>query len=345
VKNYLNPPSHQQSGSLGLKNLKDGRKNTFKSSNNWQNQIQNFDPQAAAEWATQTFQKRGIAFYGTGATILLSTYFIADLTALVVGSFIPEAPLNRNRGGGYYRVSKTLEDYSIIFSRNLFNSRGIIPGDENLNGTQDIGGPPVRTTLPLNLIGTLVLSNELLSIATIEDKATSSVYPVRIEDEIPNKLKILKIEPNKVIFLNTSSNRREFIDIPEDAAFKSPVVNLGRPSGSQGIEKVSPSQFNVARSEVDKAMADFNNILTQARAVPNFENGVPAGYKLFQIVPGSIYDKLGLQNGDVIMGLNGQPINDPGKAFEMLNELKTASHLELQVKKDGKQSTYSYDIR
>ena len=77
----------------------------------------------------------------------------------------------------------------------------------------------------------------------------------------------------------------------------------------------------------------------------HFENGMPAGYKLFQIVPGSIYDKLGLQNGDTLCGLNGQSINDPGKAFELLGELKTASHLELCVKRDGRQNNNSYDIR
>jgi general secretion pathway protein C len=79
--------------------------------------------------------------------------------------------------------------------------------------------------------------------------------------------------------------------------------------------------------------------------VPNFENGQLAGYKLFQIVPGSIYDKLGLQNGDVIAGLNGQAINDPGKAFEMLSELKTSSHLELQIKRDGRVSNFAYNIQ
>lgn len=92
-------------------------------------------------------------------------------------------------------------------------------------------------------------------------------------------------------------------------------------------------------------MKDFNTILTQARAVPNFENGQASGYKLFQIVPGSIYDKLGLKNGDVIAGVDGQPINDPAKAFELLGKLKEgASHMELQVKRNGQAQTYTYDI-
>jgi general secretion pathway protein C len=169
---------------------------------------------------------------------------------------------------------------------------------------------------------------------------------MRIDDEIPNKIRVLKIESKKVVFVNKALNRREYVELPDDARMQNPAfIPKSSVSAGPGVEKVASTQYNVSRSEVDKALADINNILTQARAVPNFGNGVAAGYKLFQIVPGSIYDKLGLQNGDVISGLNGSPINDPAKAFEMLSELKTSNHLELQVKKDGKQQTYTYDIR
>jgi general secretion pathway protein C len=328
--------------------LKDKLKNQVTSWNlkNVQRSIRNFDPQAFSEWASRTFQKSGTNFYGIMATIVLSTYFLSDLTALVLGDYIPEPMTSRSRSSGNFGTLKSPNTYATIYSRNLFNSQGLIPGDE-VGANADPGGTPVRTSLPLNLIGTLIMTDELRSIATIEDKGVSIVYPVRIDDEIPNKIKILKIEPRKVIFLNTTSNRREYIELPEDSQIisQNPRLTPGRGGGGAGIEKIAPTQFNVARTEVDKALADFNNILTQARAVPNFENGTAAGYKLFQIVPGSIYDKLGLQNGDVIAGLNGQPINDPAKAFELLSDLKTANHLELQVKKDGRQSTYTYDIR
>ncbi|MCM2323722.1 MAG: hypothetical protein NDJ90_10725 [Oligoflexia bacterium] len=305
-----------------------------------------------AEWASTAAQKRGFGVYGKLLTILLCSFFFADLAALVAGRFIPEPPASRSRtsGGGAFRRAPTFDDYGSIFARNLFNSKGLIPGEEGVitEGPQDMGGAPVRTSLPFNLIGTLILRDELRSIATIEDKSASAVYPVRVDDEIPSKARIVKVEPNRVIFVNTSSGRREFVDLPEDAALsRAPRISLGGPRGATGtgIEQLSPTQFQVSRQEVDRALGDFNNILTQARAVPNFENGVPSGYKLFQIVPGSIYDKLGLKNGDVISGLDGQPINDPGKAFEMISRLKDSNHLELQVKKDGKTLTYSYDIK
>lgn len=313
--------------------------------------IRNFDPQATLEWITKAVQKQKAGLYGTIAVIVLSTFFLADLFVLIGENYIPAPPIYRSRSlTDRTSQIKTFNDYSPIFSRNLFNSRGLIPGEEASTGSgSNLDAPAVKTTLPLNLIGILAMEDERRSVATFEDKgAAGKVYAVQQEDEIPGKMRILQVEPTRVTFVNLASNRKEYIDLPEDTQAKNPRVILGqvpRNTSGSGIEQVNTNQFSVSRSEVDKTLSDLNNVLTQARAVPNFENGAPAGYKLFQIVPGSIYDKLGLKNGDVIVGLNGQPINDPGKAFEMLSELKTSSHMELQVKRDGKQSTNSYDIR
>ena len=321
----------------------------------FESQLEKLEPLRLAESLSTALQGKGISYLGTGLTILLCSWFLADVAGLVAGKYIPEPKVTQSFGNrGQIRRSRSIDEYQVISSRNLFNSAGRIPGEEVAPGTPvDPGGAPIKTSLPFNLIGTLILRNELQSIATIEDKSASMVYPVRVDDEIPSKAKIIKIESHKVIFFNPSSGRREYIDIPEDLTQGAKIqLQSSLPSAPSlksqpgaGVERVSTGQFNIARAEVEKTLSDLNNVLTQARAVPNFENGVPAGYKLFQIVPGSIYEKLGLQNGDVISGLNGQPINDPGKAFELLSELKTASHLELQVKKDGKVQNYSYDIR
>jgi general secretion pathway protein C len=304
------------------------------------------DPLALLEWTTRALQKQGAAVFGKLLTILLCAFFLADVLALLVDKYVPEPPVVRGvRTANSERRNRAVEDYNVIFARNLFNSQGLIPGEEEPKGMEDMGGVPVKTSLPFNLIGTLILRDELRSIATIEDKAANMVYPVRAQDEIPNKAKIISVEADRVVFLNTSNGRREFIELPKDLQTSNPRVNVGRPSNTgSGIEKVAPTQYSVSRNEVDKALGDLNQVLTQARCVPNFENGLPSGFKCFQIVPGSIYDKLGMKNGDVLCGIDGQPINDPGKAFELLGQLKTASHLDLCVKRNGQQMTMSYDF-
>ena len=302
-----------------------------------------FELLSMAEWAGKSFQTQGYAFYGKVLTLFICSYFLADVCAMIAGHYIPDAPIAHNpRAGGLSHRARTYEDYTAVFTRNLFNRKGLIPGDETSGGPLDPGGAPVRTTLPFNLLGVLILNDELRSIATIEDKGATMVYPVRETEEIPSKAKIVKIEPTRVIFINLTAQRREFVELPPDNSANARIT-VGKTT-QPGIEQVNQNQFNIARGEVDKALADFNKILTQARAIPNFENGTPAGYKLFQIVPGSIYAQLGLKDGDVIAGLNGDPINDPSKAFEMLNQLKNSNHMELQIKRDGKSSTMTYDI-
>ena len=99
------------------------------------------------------------------------------------------------------------------------------------------------------------------------------------------------------------------------------------------------------RGELDRALGDFNNLLTQARAVPYMEGGQPAGFQLVQIDPGSFYEKAGFKIGDVVQGVNGDPVTDVSKALELFNALKTGTHVEIQVKTDGKASTRVYDIK
>lgn len=104
-------------------------------------------------------------------------------------------------------------------------------------------------------------------------------------------------------------------------------------------ETTAPNNV-VDQAEVDQALNDLNNRLTEARAVPNFENGNPTGYKVVQPPKGSTYEKLGLKNGDVIKSANGQPIKDPQHAFQILSTSKTTN---LEVVRDGAQQNMQVD--
>ncbi len=306
-----------------------------------------WDWRAMLEWTGSAVQRRGAGFYGTLLALILSAFFLADLASLWIENKLPDSRTPEFSGGvSRGSLQPREEDDASIWSRNLFSSKGLIPGDTTPGGPGlDLGGAPQATSLPLNLVGTLILKNELKSIATIEDKSASLVYPVRVEDEIPSKIRVLKIEPSRVTFLNIASGRREFVEIPEDAAAgRVTLSRSGAGKQTAGVERTG-NNFNVPRLDLDRAFTDLNSVLTQARAVPHYENGVPAGYKLFQVIPDGFFAKLGLKDQDIICGIDGQPVNDPAKALELLGSLKTANHVDLCVKRDGRQQQFSYDIR
>lgn len=280
---------------------------------------------------------RRYTFLTNALAIVLCSYFVADFLSTAATPFIPEpkapAPLQSSR-----TTQKNIAQYNAIFTRNLFNERGLIPDTDDM-GTD--GGPPVKTSLPLNLLGVIVVTDELKSVASVEDRGSNSVVAVRVNDLINPEALVQKIEQTKLIFFNKGTGRREFIDLPQD------VMSLSTRSakGAGGaIQQVSETHFLIPKAEVDKALTNINEILTQARCVPNFENGRPAGYRCFQIVPGSIYEKLGLKENDVICGLNGQPVNDPGRAFEVFNQLRSLNQIEICINRNGQVLNYVHDI-
>lgn len=307
--------------------------------------LRNLHPQELADGLSQTIAKGNTATWLRLGAVGIASYFLADTTALITGSLIPEPPVVPPitlRPKALPTDPMTI--YSAIISRNIFNSKGIIPDDIF---KADPNGPARRSNLPLNLIGTVVLLDERKSIAAIEDKSTNKILPVRLNETIEGKATIKKIEHLKVTFINNQSGVLEYIEIPEEILNR---VSAAKPSGvSKGgpIERVGETHFNVQKAELDKALGNLNQILTQAKAIPNFENGVPNGYKIINIVPNSIYTKLGIKEGDVLMAVNGEPINDPGKAFQLMNELRSgAGQLEVTLKSpDGKVRTQSYEVQ
>ena len=296
----------------------------------------------AMDRARQLFSGGNAATYLRLGAAAFAAYFLADTVSLFTDSLIPDAPpVPAPRVARQVERGPTIDEYAAIIQRNIFNSQGLIP--EPASGS---GGPARKTNLPFTLVGTVVLQDELKSIAAIEDKSQNLVFPVRVEDTISDKVKITKIERFRVYFQNKSSGFLEYVEIIEDL----PVLNTQvlRPAAAksdEGIAKVSDTNFEIESKVISNALGNFSETLQQARAIPNFENGMPDGYKIIQIIPDSIYEKLGIQNGDVVCGVNRETINDPGKAFQFFNDLKSARHVEICVKRGGRKMTMNYDIK
>jgi general secretion pathway protein C len=116
------------------------------------------------------------------------------------------------------------------------------------------------------------------------------------------------------------------------------------PGDMSGVTKLSATDFRVERAEVDRSLTNLNEVATQARIVPSFRNGKANGFKLFSIKPGSIYSKIGLQNGDVIQKINGYDMNSPDRALEIYTKLRDATSLTIELMRGGNVQTMNYAI-
>jgi general secretion pathway protein C len=75
------------------------------------------------------------------------------------------------------------------------------------------------------------------------------------------------------------------------------------------------------------------------------EDGIPAGLSLSRIKPNSIFRRMGLRNGDVITGVDGNEISTVDDALRLVDNLRSSSTLSVQLKRRGRDKTIEYRIR
>lgn len=89
---------------------------------------------------------------------------------------------------------------------------------------------------------------------------------------------------------------------------------------------------------------DLARVLMQATVEPVMENGLIAGFKISQIDAGSIYDKAGLLNGDIITQINDQELTSVAMSIKLLQSLKGAAHMEVGVRRNGQNMRLTVDV-
>jgi general secretion pathway protein C len=216
----------------------------------------------------------------------------------------------------------------------------------------DPNAAPTKSNMRVKLLGTLVASDKLWSVSSIQDVNTQRSTTYMVGDRIQGA-EVIDIERARVIILN--NGRREFIDgMPGDGAamatYAPPPLPSGPavqppPGGGNGIRALGENDYEVPRAEIDRTLSNLNDVAMQARIVPAFKDGQAQGFKLFSIRPDSIYSKIGVQNGDVIKRINGFELNSPEKALEVYAKLKEASRIEIELERNGSSVRKNYTIR
>jgi general secretion pathway protein C len=219
----------------------------------------------------------------------------------------------------------------------------------------DLNAAPVKSALRVKLLGTLVSENmPQWSVASIQDIVTLKTNTYMVDDMVLGVAKVLEIERLRVIVLN--NNRKEYIDgTPGDGAGAPPPppvaakpVDAAPPPSvalGAGVKQLDENTYEIPRAEIDKTLANLNDVAMQARIVPAFKDGVAQGFKLFSIRPDSIYSKIGVQNGDVIKRINGFDLNSPEKALEIYSKLKESSRIDIEIERNGASQRKTYNVK
>jgi len=113
----------------------------------------------------------------------------------------------------------------------------------------------------------------------------------------------------------------------------------------EGFERKGVSIEMTQEYKTRLLTVDFASVLQDAKASPNVVDGVLKGWKLDRIRKGSIYEKAGVQNNDVIEEINGVMLSDAAQAVKTLQQLKNEDSIELRLVRDGKPINITFKVR
>lgn len=247
----------------------------------------------------------------------------------------PPAPLE-------IEPAKPATYYAVIPKRDIFNSVKPTPAPAVVE-TQ-----AVATQLKLKLWGTAVFDKGT-SFSIIEDLGARKQGVYGINETVPGNATVKTIEWDRVILAHNGKDEILELEEPKTAigALKAVAhAPAAAPAATgAGIQQISENEFNVPRSEVDSALENMSQLFTQIRAVPHFDGGQSIGFRLFAIRRGSLFDRIGLKNGDIIRSINGTEMTDPSKAMALLQELRDANNLDVEITRNQQPQKLTYSIQ
>ncbi|MFP4350680.1 MAG: type II secretion system protein GspC, partial [Desulfococcaceae bacterium] len=207
-----------------------------------------------------------------------------------------------------------------------------------------------QTALKLRLWGT-VTGDKDRAYAVIEEEKKRSQNLFREGDTLEGAT-VKQILREKIVL--TVGGKDEILSMEKPPAGENPRLSRAMPTAggapnpfARAAGDSAPSgskRIALGRAEVEDAVNNVNTLMRQARIRPHFKDGKPDGLTLSRIQRDSIFTKLGLRTGDVIVGVDGQQIESVDDALKFYNSLKSSPNVQLQIRRRGQLQNIDYAI-
>ncbi|MFN2376042.1 MAG: type II secretion system protein GspC [Candidatus Binatia bacterium] len=272
--------------------------------------------------------------------------FVVKLTSLDLSPKVPEPKVEAGAQAHAGRARRGADD-ALILKRNLFGATDLEAAGEEA---------PAAGSADLRLRG--IASSDGASFAVFENTASGEQNVFAVGDKVFDGPRLVSVDAAGADVVLRGKKRR--YEIEEDSPGESAAEARGKggrgkgdkgkdggkgKDAASGVKKTGESAYLVDRREIEHVVANLNQVITQARAVPVLNDGKSAGFKLINIRKGSIFEKVGLEDGDIVQRVNDTELTDPSRAVGLLEEIQSMGQIRVNFVRSGKLRTYTYTIR
>lgn len=200
------------------------------------------------------------------------------------------------------------------------------------------------------------------SYALIEDLSAQRRHLYRIGDTVQGA-KILEISRNRVV-LDNHGHREELLTHPDVESTSPPSEAAPEPAiqpppetiearnqadveetSATDIHQLGDNEWWISRDELSKQFENLHRLLREARLIPHFRENQATGFMVTQLAAKSFLEQIGLRNGDILTAINGLKLHNLEEALQAYQALQGESVLQLEIERNWRKETFTYEIR
>jgi general secretion pathway protein C len=279
--------------------------------------------------------------------ICVIVYLAVDIAYRIVELNTEPAPAEQQVASSAPRPDTAAEpigSYDIITERNLFRTtdRPIATDLTDPNSLE-------ATALQLDLYGTIA-GEDGKGYAIIEERDKKRQRLYKVGDKVGGAT-IVKIMRNAVVLRLGEKDqvlkKKEIASTAGERRAGAGVAEQQTPPSAPGpAPRTRPLSRPPAAGPTGSA-ADLASLLTQARVIPHVaagSSGKPDGVIINEIQPGSLFENVGLANGDIIQEVNGKAVTGVNDLVAMYRDLKPGTSLSIKVTRGGRQAVLNHTV-
>ncbi|MFO7597748.1 MAG: type II secretion system protein N [Desulfocurvibacter africanus] len=265
------------------------------------------------------------------ALIALGLYFTVDAGMTVVAHVLtPETSIVAPRRAKAKKSEQAQAKLPVsrIVERNLFGKAALV------GPSKSVQAEPVKREIGLDLVGTVVADADQGVAAIIFDRAGKAQDFFRVGQPVRPGVTLKSVQRKSAV-LGTAQGD-VLLTMGDD---------LGTASASeQPPESGSSSDFALNRETIEESMQNLGQVMQQAQ-IERVSRGDTKGYRLSSIQSGSVFERLNLQNGDIVTGINGQEITDPNQFTELYNSLPQHDTVTVNLYRRGRKHDLTFTLQ
>ena len=282
-----------------------------------------------------------LGIWALNATLFtLCCYITAGLASAWLGDWLAvDSVPQRSVSAPASESGRAWTDRQAILERNLFQVSTLLPAATAAAPPPKVEDEKLQATrLPLRLLGTVASAEADAAYAAVEDQQTRKQSVVRVGEALQGDATVLRIERRRIVIQNGAHREELALDDEKELRIQEArrVASTSRTTGPvaeglrERIQRLSETSFSKSPKKAEAAGRDPQP-LADAQVAPRYEQGRVTGVEVSAIDRSSLFEQIGVEEGDTVVQVNGISVTGAQDSVAALRELTEATEFQVTV--------------